>query len=136
VTFYPDLELILEAATIELGGGAIVRDYGLLQAAIYRPQTTVFGVAPYPTLFEKAAALLQSMSRNHQFVDGNKRTALHACLLLLELNGVEPGVPDTDELETFVVNVAIGKIEDVPEIAHALQRLFAPPRLPSPAPVG
>nr|WP_319455134.1 MULTISPECIES: Fic family protein [unclassified Mycobacterium] len=51
------------------------RDFGLLDSATTRPQATVFGEDAYPTVHEKAAAVLHSLARNHPFIDGNKRTA-------------------------------------------------------------
>lgn len=121
---YPNIEHVLFIASRVNDGHAMVRDSGLLQASIYRPATNVFGVEAYPTVWEKAAALLHSLSRNHPFIDGNKRTALLTCLLLLEMNGIIPGVPDTDELEALVVDVATGKLEDIPEIAKQLKALL------------
>jgi death on curing protein len=56
-------------------GPDMLRDFGLLESAVLRPQATTFGDDAYPTLHEKAAALLHSLARNHPFVDGNKRTA-------------------------------------------------------------
>jgi|SRR5690606_3973527 death-on-curing protein len=65
-----------------------VRDMDLLEAAAGRPMQTVFGVDAYPTLPEKAAALLHSIARNHPFADGNKRTATLAALFMLLVNGL------------------------------------------------
>jgi len=65
-----------------------VRDMGLLEAAAARPMSTVFGADAYPTLPEKAAALLHSIARNHPFADGNKRTATIAALFMLQVNGL------------------------------------------------
>ena len=53
----------------------VVRDAGLLESAVHRPSASMFGQEAYTDLFEKAAALLQSLAINHPFVDGNKRTA-------------------------------------------------------------
>lgn len=74
--------------TIEETGGTYgVRDEGLLRSALARPHATFGGHDLYPTVFEKAAALAESLVRNHPFVDGNKRMAW-ACLdLILDLNG-------------------------------------------------
>ncbi len=65
-----------------------VRDMGLLEAAAGRPMQTVFGEDAYPTLAEKATALLHSLARNHPFADGNKRTATVAALFMLQVNGL------------------------------------------------
>jgi death on curing protein len=64
------------------GGGEGVRDYGLLEAALYRPQTGY-----YADLIEEAAALWESLSENHPFLDGNKRTAFAAAYTFLAING-------------------------------------------------
>ena len=54
-----------------LGRDYLVRDYGLLEAAVARPQATVFGKDAYPDLDAKAAALLHSVARNHALIDGD-----------------------------------------------------------------
>ncbi|MBZ0290288.1 MAG: type II toxin-antitoxin system death-on-curing family toxin [Anaerolineae bacterium] len=83
-------EQITQAVKIHtiVDGKRKVRDIGLLEAAAGRPMTTVFGEDAYPTVQEKAAALLHSMARNHPFADGNKRTATVAALFMLEVNGL------------------------------------------------
>lgn len=64
------------------GGSPGVRDPGLLEAALYRPQTGY-----YADLIEEAAALWESLAQNHPFVDGNKRTAFAATYTFLAING-------------------------------------------------
>ena len=64
------------------GGGEGVRDYGLLESALYRPQTGY-----YTDLIEEAAALWESLAQNHAFIDGNKRTAFAATYTFLAING-------------------------------------------------
>lgn len=71
----------------ETGGSPGIRDEGLLQSALARPQATFGGQDLYPTLFEKAAALVESVVRNHPFVDGNKRMAWECLDITLEMNG-------------------------------------------------
>jgi death-on-curing protein len=69
---------------IERYGGVFgVRDYGLLEAALYRPQT-----GHYANLIEEAAALWESLGQNHPFIDGNKRTAFAATYTFLSINGM------------------------------------------------
>ena len=68
-------------------GAKQVRDIDLLLAAEQRPQSSAFGADAYPTLNEKAAALLHSIARNHPFADGNKRTATVGALFMLLTNG-------------------------------------------------
>ncbi len=70
-----------------LKGRQKVRDMALLEAAAGRPQQSVFGADAYPTVQEKAAALLHSIARNHPFADGNKRTATIAAIFMLAVNG-------------------------------------------------
>jgi death-on-curing protein len=65
------------------GGSHGVRDHGLLESALYRPQTGY-----YADLIEETAALWESLSQNHPFVDGNKRTAFAAAYTFLAINGM------------------------------------------------
>lgn len=71
----------------ETGGTCGLRDEGLLRSALARPQATFGGNDLYPTVFEKSAALAESIVRNHPFVDGNKRVAWECLDLTLDLNG-------------------------------------------------
>ena len=120
---YPTLEEVLQIAfRVNEERRTIVRDMGLLQSAIFRPETVAFGVEAYTNVFDKAAALLQSLACNHPFFDGNKRTAWIACMLLLRLNGVRLTV-DVDTAEKLVLDVATGQIENVSEIGSALRNL-------------
>lgn len=79
------------------GGSHGVRDPGLLEAALYRPQTGY-----YADLIEEAAALWESLSQNHAFIDGNKRTAFAATYTFLAINGARL-TADTNEAEDFVL---------------------------------
>src|SRR5437764_9472648 len=81
------------------GGSAGVRDYGLLQSALYRPQTGY-----YADLFEEAAALWESLAQNHPFVDGNKRTAFAATYTFLAINGLHL-TADAEETYVFMANL-------------------------------
>jgi death-on-curing protein len=85
-----------------------VRDLDLLEAAAGRPMQTVFGEDAYPTLPEKAAALLHSIARNHPFADGNKRTATLAALFMLLVNGLKVQWDAPDALEQ-ILDVAEGR---------------------------
>lgn len=69
------------------GGSPGIRDIGLVESAMARPQASFDGQDLHPTVFDKAAALLQSLLKNHPFVDGNKRTALTSAGIFLLLNG-------------------------------------------------
>ncbi len=80
--------LLLHHMSIEKSGGSHgLRDAGLLDAAVHRPQTTFASVDLYQTIFDKAGALCHSLIKNHAFVDGNKRTSLLSAMTILELNG-------------------------------------------------
>ena len=80
-------------------GGEGIRDPGLLEAALFRPQTGY-----YPTLIDEAAALWESLSQNHPFVDGNKRTAFAATYVFLAINGLEITATD-DQAQDFVLGL-------------------------------
>jgi death-on-curing protein len=94
---------------------------GLLESACGRPQASAFGEDAYPTVWEKAAALLQSLACNHAFVQGNKRTAWMATVVFLWVNGHRLDSPlDEDAGEALVLSVATGTLRDVTSIASAL----------------
>ncbi|MFC9968320.1 type II toxin-antitoxin system death-on-curing family toxin [Nocardia ignorata] len=97
-----------------------VRDYGLLDSALARPQSSVFGQDAYPDVWQKAAALMESLARNHGLVDGNKRLAWYATWVFLHLNGYPLDEAfDVDRAEQFVLDVCQGNLE-VPAIAKEL----------------
>jgi death-on-curing protein len=78
------------------GGASGVRDTGQLESALFRPQTGYYG-----DLIAEAAALWESLSQNHPFIDGNKRTALSSMLMFLNLNGLDIQSAE-DDLWTFL----------------------------------
>lgn len=82
-----DVLLLHNFVIDEFGGSHGLRDLGLLESAIMRPQATFDGIDLYKTIYDKAAALVHSLLMNHQFVDGNKRTAMFSVMTFLELNG-------------------------------------------------
>lgn len=71
----------------ETGGGPGLRDEALLRSALARPDVSFEGQDLYPSLFEKAGALLEALLRNHPFIDGNKRVAWECFDIFLDLNG-------------------------------------------------
>lgn len=81
-----DVLLLHNFVVDEFGGSHGLRDLGLLESAIMRPQATFDGIDLYKTVYDKAAALVHSLLMNHQFVDGNKRTAMFSVMTFLELN--------------------------------------------------
>ncbi len=100
-----------------------VRDLGLLDAAVSRPQSSSFGEDAYPTLVFKAAALLHSIVTNHALVDGNKRLGWLATTVFLDINGEPIEVGDDDAFQ-LVLDTAKGSL-DVASIADRLKSLRA-----------
>ncbi|WP_370326016.1 type II toxin-antitoxin system death-on-curing family toxin [Euzebya sp.] len=96
-----------------------VRDVGLLEAATARPDATAFGEDAYPSVHDKAAALLHSIVRNHALVDGNKRLGLAAVIAFYGMNGYRL-TSTNDEAYELVMAVARGDVDDTPTIAHRL----------------
>ncbi len=80
--------LLLHSMAIDVSGGSHgLRDMGLLESAVARPQAFFGGEELYATIFLKTGALVHSLLRNHPFVDGNKRTSMFSAMTFLELNG-------------------------------------------------
>ncbi|MET7735085.1 type II toxin-antitoxin system death-on-curing family toxin [Streptomyces sp. NPDC005402] len=100
----------------------VVRDAGLLESAVHRPSASMFGQEAYTDLFDKAAALLQSLAINHPFIDGNKRTAWVSCVVFLAMNDVQLR-PDVDAAERLVIAVATGSMDEVKAISEVLRDL-------------
>lgn len=102
----PEQVLFLHSRLIEETGGAHgVRDLSMLLSALGRPRASFDGEDLYPDLFSRSAALLDSLIRNHPFVDGNKRTAITAAGLFLVINGRQLIVED-DEMVRFTLACA------------------------------
>jgi death on curing protein len=118
---------LLHVAHRTLGSDYTVRDYGLLEAALARPRATVFGKDAYPTLDEKAAALLHSLARNHALIDGNKRLALAALIAFYGLNGRRLTLTN-DAAYDLVMSVASGQLDQVDDIAEVLHSATWPRR--------
>jgi death-on-curing protein len=124
---YLTLPELLHIAERTLGPGYAVRDYGLLEAALARPQATAFGKDAYPDLDAKDAALLHSIARNHALIDGNKRLGLAAAIAFYGLNGRRLTLTN-DEAYNLVISVAAGQLDNVDDIAAVLQRATRPRR--------
>lgn len=119
-TSYLTLPLLLRTAERTLGE-VLVRDMGLLESALARPQTTVFGDEAYPGLNAKAAALCHSIANNHALVDGNKRLALAALMAFLGLNGRRLTLTE-DAAYDLIYGIASGALDGVDEIALILDQ--------------
>ncbi len=107
---------LLHERLIQLtGGSGGLRDPGLLESAVARPKASFDGEELTPDLWTKAAALMQSLIKNHPFVDGNKRTAVTATAIFLELNHHRL-TASNDEVLRFAVQMA-GEQAELEEIA-------------------
>lgn len=98
----------------DFGGARGIRDSGLLESALARPFQTFGGEDLYPTVFEKAAALAESLIVNHPFIDGNKRTGMLAMVtFLFEYNFVLTA--GEDDLYNFTISISTGetKFDDI-----------------------
>ena len=103
----------------ETGGSHGVRDLSMLLSAVGRPQASFDDRDLYPDLFSKAAALLDSLIRNHPFVDGNKRTGITAAAVFLQMDGYRLNTTNS-ELEKITIEVAQAR-QNVAEIAAWFQ---------------
>ena len=99
MTFYLTLDEVLrihERLIQAFGGASGVRDHGLIESALLRPQTGY-----YADLIEEAAALWESLAMNHGFIDGNKRVAYASVEIFLQANGADI-IASNDEIEAFI----------------------------------
>ena len=119
---YLDLNDALTIAARLLGEPIPLRDIGLLGSALARPQTSAGGIDAYPSIWEKAAALLISVVNNHSLVDGNKRLGWACAAVFCELNGASLRRIANDDVFTLVMEVA-STTPDVASIAMRLERL-------------
>ena len=110
------------------GGGAGFRDETLLESAVAAPQATMMGQPLISDPVEIAAAYLFYICRNHPFLDGNKRTALAACLVFLDANELLPIAKlPVDDWEKLMLDVAASKI-DRATTTQRLRKLLKRPR--------
>ena len=119
---YLEPEDLVGIARYVVGATVHIADWGLLSSAAARPQATVLGADAYPTLAEKAAALLSSLVRNHALVDGNKRLGWAATVVFCELNGLDLAPPSQNDAYDLVISLADGSQVDVATIAERLHR--------------
>jgi death-on-curing protein len=99
-----------------------VRDLGLLESALARPKTTVFGDDAYPSFYQKVATLLHSIARNHALIDGNKRLAWSAARLFCLMNDQDIKMKP-DKAYEMVIGVAAGEI-DLPKLTVMLKKVI------------
>lgn len=119
---YPNIEQVLDVGLAATGKPVEVRDAGLLASALQRPAQTIFGSDAYSTLWDKAAAMLHSFTRNHALVDGNKRTGLALAVTFLMANeAFEAREVDESAGLALVLDVAQGNLEDIAEISERLE---------------
>lgn len=116
---YLTVEEIIAISEAEVGPN-LLKDFGLLESAVMRPQQSVFGEDAYPDVQSKAAALFHSLTRNHPFQDGNKRTAVVALVMFYGLNGWSLEI-EQGEMVALAVDAAEGQL-DVSAIAGILKQ--------------
>jgi death-on-curing protein len=117
-----DLILALHRRQLErFGGGAGLRDRGLLESAVAQAQASFGGTYVHDGLFAMAAAYLFHIVSNHPFVDGNKRVGLLAALVFLDVNGVSLE-HESEALYGLTIGVAEGRLEKA-AVANELARI-------------
>lgn len=126
MTAYLTAEEVFAIARVAIGSTPHLRDAGLLDSACHRPSASAFGEDAYQTLILKAAALMHSLTANHPFIDGNKRTAWLATVVFLRDNGAEVIAPDSydGEITDLVLAIAAGTLREVGDIALGLQPMI------------
>ena len=102
------------------GGSHGLRDANVLESALKRPDQTFDGHDLYPSLVEKAAAVFESIVKNHPFIDGNKRIG-YVLLRMTLLNADQDIVASEDDKYEFVIQVSEGKL-DFDEITNWIQQ--------------
>lgn len=116
-----DVVLAIHDDMIERYGGSHgIRDLGLIQSALARPQASFGGEDLYPTILAKAAALFHSLIFNHAFMDGNKRTSMTTTARFLYINGYEL-IAEKEEFVDFPLRVE-NKHLSLEEIAEWLKK--------------
>ena len=122
----PSAVKAIHAEVLQAHGGADgLRDESLLESAVATPQATMMGQPMLVDPIEIAAAYMFYLRRNHPFVDGNKRTALAACLVFLAENGLLPEKKLVVKVwEALVLDVAASRL-DRDETAKRLRRLLS-----------
>jgi death-on-curing protein len=120
-----DLEDVLSLGRRLLGDPVPIRDMGLLNSAVLRPQTTLAGDYAYRDIFEMAAALLQSIVGNHALIDGNKRLGWLSTAVFLQINEVVVSHLNNNDVYDLVLWVA-SESPSHGAITDRLRTLLAP----------
>ena len=120
-----DLEDVLSLGRRLLGDPVPIRDMGLLNSAVLRPQTTLAGEYAYRDIFEMAAALLQSIVGNHALIDGNKRLGWLSTAVFLQINEVVVSHLNNNDVYDLVLWVA-SESPSHGAITDRLRTLLAP----------
>lgn len=115
-----DIIRLHEVVLRKTGGSDGLRDAGALSMCAERPRAAFGGRDMYPTVFTKAAASLESIARNHVFVDGNKRTAFITALFIIENNGYKTFF-DNRDIEETIVKIVVEK-SSIEQIAAWLEK--------------
>lgn len=119
----PTIEDIIRLHEIVLrqtGGSDGLRDVGTLAMCAERPRASFDGKEMYPALFLKAGAALETLARNHVFVDGNKRTAFMTALYIIENNGYQTFF-DNKDIENSMIRFVVERTS-IEEIAAWLEK--------------
>lgn len=118
---YPNQIIYLHKEIVAASGGSHgLRDKGILESAVYRPQASFGGQDLYPDLFIKTAVLGHSLINNHAFIDGNKRVGFEAMRLMPRFNGFDIHA-SVDEKFQFTLNIAEKKLTEQ-DIAQWLKK--------------
>lgn len=120
--YYLNLGEALRIGEAVTGGPLEIRDVGLIESALARPQASAFGADAYPSLDEKAAALLQSLVLNHGLVDGNKRLGFACTSVFLTVNGEPLDLDDKTEAYDLVIAVATGELAEISDVVARMRR--------------
>lgn len=125
--FHLTVEIVREIhaeAIAKFGGSDGVREPALLESAVAAPQASFGGQSPYKDIAEVAAAYLFYLCKNHPFVDGNKRTALGACIVFLRLNKIEIEAdgPKWEELTLAVASSEMARDEATEQLKRLLPK--------------
>ncbi|WP_248963915.1 type II toxin-antitoxin system death-on-curing family toxin [Sphaerisporangium perillae] len=125
MTRYLTVEQVMDLAESTLGAPPALRDVGLLDSALHRPQASMFGHEAYGHVLIKAAALLHSLTIHRPFTRGDKQVAWVCTVVFLAYNGIEIDTDD-DSVVDLVSAVASGEFAEVDEIAQVLWGFVAP----------